>query len=57
MPPYRTKRMLGDMSGLLIYVDTSEVREGAVEELKEGIKDLVEFIDATSPRSSRTAST
>jgi hypothetical protein len=38
------------MSGLLIYVDTSDVREGAVEELKGGIKDLVEFIDANEPQ-------
>ena len=39
------------MSGLLIYVDTSEVRDGAVEEqLKEAIKELVEFIDANEPQ-------
>jgi quinol monooxygenase YgiN len=42
--------MLGDISGLLIYVDTSDVREGAVEELKRAIKDLVEFIDANEPQ-------
>jgi quinol monooxygenase YgiN len=42
--------MLGDMSGLLIYVDTSDVREGAVEELRGAIKELVEFIDANEPQ-------
>ena len=42
--------MLGDISGLLIYVDTSEVREGAVEELKGAIEKLVEFIDANEPQ-------
>jgi quinol monooxygenase YgiN len=46
----RTKRMLGDVSGLLIYVDTSDIREGAVEELKGAIKELVEFIDANEPQ-------
>jgi quinol monooxygenase YgiN len=38
------------MSGLLIYVDTSDVREGAVEELRGAIKELVEFIDANEPQ-------
>jgi quinol monooxygenase YgiN len=37
-------KVRGDMSGLLIYVDTSDVREGAVEELRKAIKELVEFI-------------
>jgi quinol monooxygenase YgiN len=50
MPLKRNKRMLGDMSGLLIYVDTSDVREGAVEELRGAIKELVEFIDANEPQ-------
>jgi quinol monooxygenase YgiN len=34
------------MSGLLIYVDTSDVRDGAVEELRGAIRELVEFIDS-----------
>jgi hypothetical protein len=38
------------MSGPLIYVDTSEVREGALEELKGAITELAEFIDANEPR-------
>jgi hypothetical protein len=42
--------VLGDMSGLLIYVDTSDVREGAVGELRGAIKELVEFIDANEPQ-------
>ena len=38
------------MSGPLLYIDTSEVREGALEELKDAINGLVEFIDANVPR-------
>jgi quinol monooxygenase YgiN len=33
-----------------VYVDTSEVREGALEELKEAINELVDYIDANEPR-------
>ena len=33
-----------------MYVDTSDVREGALEELKAGIKELVDFVDANVPR-------
>jgi hypothetical protein len=38
------------MSGPLLYVDTSEVREGALEELKGAIDELVEFLDAEEPQ-------
>lgn len=38
------------MSPPLVYVDTSDVREGALEELKGAIKELVEFIDANEPQ-------
>jgi hypothetical protein len=38
------------MSDLILYVDTSDVREGALEELKRGIKDLVDFIEANEPQ-------
>jgi quinol monooxygenase YgiN len=34
----------------LVYVDTSAVREGALEELKRAIKELVAFIDANEPQ-------
>jgi hypothetical protein len=27
-----------------VYVDTSDVREGALEELKAGMKELVDFV-------------
>jgi hypothetical protein len=40
----------GDMSEPLLYVDTSEVREGALEALKGAIKELVEFIEANEPQ-------
>jgi hypothetical protein len=38
------------MSGPLVYVDTSEVRKGALEELKGAIDELVEFVDANEPQ-------
>jgi hypothetical protein len=38
------------MTGPLIYVDTSDVHEGALEELKVAIVELVEFLDANEPR-------
>lgn len=38
------------MSGSLVYVDTSNVRDGALEELKEAIGELVEFIDDHEPQ-------
>ena len=38
------------MSQPLIYVDTSEVREGALEELKNAIGDLADFIESHEPQ-------
>ena len=38
------------MSQPLVYVDTSEVREGALERLKDAIRGLVAFIDANEPQ-------
>ena len=38
------------MSDAIVYVDTSEVREGAVEELKSGMKELADFVAANEPR-------
>jgi hypothetical protein len=38
------------MSNAIVYVDTAEVREGALEELKTAIKELVDFVDANVPR-------
>jgi hypothetical protein len=38
------------MTDAIVYVDTSDVREGAVEELKEAIAELVDFVDANEPR-------
>jgi hypothetical protein len=34
----------------IVYVDTSDVREGALEELKTAMKELVDFIEANEPR-------
>jgi hypothetical protein len=38
------------MSNEIVYVDTSEVREGALEELKPAISELVDFVEANVPR-------
>jgi quinol monooxygenase YgiN len=38
------------MSNAIVYIDTAEVRAGALEELKSAIKELVEFLDANVPR-------
>jgi hypothetical protein len=38
------------MSQPLVYIDTSEVREGALDDLKGAIEELVAFIDANEPR-------
>lgn len=38
------------MSDAIVYVDTSDVREGALEELKDAIKELVDFVEANEPR-------
>lgn len=38
------------MSQPLVYVDTSDVREGALEELKGAIQELAEFIEANEPQ-------
>jgi quinol monooxygenase YgiN len=38
------------MSDAIVYVDTSAVREGALEELRAGMKELVEFVAANEPR-------
>jgi len=38
------------VTGLLIYVDTSTVRPGTLDELKRAIDQLVEFIDSNEPQ-------
>jgi quinol monooxygenase YgiN len=38
------------MSELVVYVDTSEIRAGKLEELKTAMKELVEFVEANEPR-------
>jgi hypothetical protein len=35
---------------LILYVDTSEVREGALEELQQAIEGLVAFVEEKEPR-------
>lgn len=38
------------MSQPLVYIDTSDVRDGALEELKGAIRELVELVDANEPQ-------
>jgi hypothetical protein len=38
------------MSELIIYIDHSEILDGKLEELKEGINELVEFVDEHEPQ-------
>ena len=38
------------MSELILYVDTSQVHEGRLEELKRAMKELAEFVDTNVPR-------
>jgi len=38
------------MSEPIVYIDHSEIRDGALEELKAGVRRLVEFLDAQEPR-------
>jgi hypothetical protein len=38
------------MSDAIVYVDTSDVREGALDELKEGMKDLAAFVEDNEPQ-------
>jgi hypothetical protein len=35
---------------VIVYVDTAEVRNGALEELKKAIKELVDFVEENEPR-------
>jgi hypothetical protein len=37
-------------SSILVYIDISEVREGALDELKAGLKDLADFVEAKEPQ-------
>jgi hypothetical protein len=38
------------MSEPIIYLDTSEVREGALEDLKAAIKELADLVEQSEPR-------
>jgi hypothetical protein len=35
---------------VIVYLDTSDVREGALEDLKAGMKELADFVEANEPR-------
>jgi hypothetical protein len=39
-----------DMSEPIVYVDTADVREGSLEDLKAAIEELVDFIESNEPR-------
>jgi len=38
------------MPDAIMYLDTAEVREGALEELKSGMKELVDFVESNEPQ-------
>lgn len=38
------------MSEPIVLIDSSEIREGKIEELKTAIKGLVQFVEANEPR-------
>lgn len=38
------------MSESIVYIDRSEIVEGKLEQLKEGLAKLVDFVDAHEPR-------
>jgi hypothetical protein len=38
------------MSEPIVSIDTSEIRPGKLEELKTGMEELAEFVDANEPR-------
>ena len=38
------------MPAAIVYVDTAEVREGSLEDLKAAVEDLVDFIESNEPR-------
>ena len=38
------------MSDAIVYVDSADVREGALDELKAAMNELVEFVAANEPR-------
>jgi len=38
------------MSEPIVYIDTSEIRDGALEELKRAMSELVKFVEANEPR-------
>jgi hypothetical protein len=41
---------LGSASEPIVYIDHSDIREGSLDELKEGVRRLVNFIDAREPQ-------
>jgi hypothetical protein len=41
---------MSDMSQPIVYVDTSEVRSGRLDELKAAMAELTRFVEANEPR-------
>jgi hypothetical protein len=41
---------MGRKNAVILYVDTSVVRDGALEELQQAIRGLVDFVEANEPR-------
>jgi quinol monooxygenase YgiN len=49
-PATASASMRVSMSDAIVYLDVSDVREGALEALKTGMKELVDFVEAEEPR-------
>ena len=39
----------GTMSDPIVYIDRSDIREGKLEEVRAGLVDLVDFVEASEP--------
>jgi hypothetical protein len=46
----RWQDITAENGAVILYVDTSEVREGALDELKPAMKRLVDFVEANEPQ-------
>jgi hypothetical protein len=38
------------MSDLLVYIDRSDIRDGKLEEVRTGVRELAEFVEAHEPQ-------
>jgi hypothetical protein len=46
----RKTQTTAQWADVILYVDVSDVREGALDELKQGMRRLVDFVEANEPQ-------